>query len=236
MTFYAHSGLDPDRECWQELREHLDAVAILAAEFASEAWKSLAHVAGLWHDAGKYQIAFQRYIGVTPEASNESNPAIRSVPHSAAGAVLAVERFGLHEARGLALVIEAHHGALKAGRAIADVLKQRGNVLLASAREGGLPPGLEQADAAALLPSRTDQKPWTARRRQYLPEVARQGEAVGHPVLPTSPRSWERRARARVWIPQQGRSAAGFVRPPSTTVVDQCCFRRALETTGFFSV
>jgi hypothetical protein len=78
-----------------------------------------------------------------------------SVPHSAAGAALAAERFGYRDVRGLvlALVIEAHHGALKPLRSIADVIEQRGNELLAEARDGGLPLGLQQADAAVLPPS-----------------------------------------------------------------------------------
>jgi CRISPR-associated endonuclease/helicase Cas3 len=123
-----------------------------SAQFATGPWKSQAHIAGLWHDAGKYQLAFQHYIGLTPEASNETNRAIRSVPHSAAGAALAVDRFGLRDARGiaLALVVEAHHGALKAARSIADVLQQRGEMLLADAREGGLPCDLEQAEATSI--------------------------------------------------------------------------------------
>jgi CRISPR-associated endonuclease/helicase Cas3 len=111
-------------------------------------------LAALWHDLGKYQVEFQRYIGVDPEASNETNEVVHSVPHSAAGAALAADRFGLQEAHGLllALVIEAHHGALKAVRSIADVIEQRGKPLLVRARDGGLPLTLGQAEAAALMP------------------------------------------------------------------------------------
>ena len=154
MIHYAHSRVDPDKTLWQELLTHLDEVAALAVSFAPAAWQSHAHLAGLWHDVGKYQTAFQHYIGVTSEASNETNPMFHSVPHSAAGAALAAERFGYCDVRGLALalVIEAHHGALKPLRSIADVMEQRGNELLAEARNGGLPLVLQQADAAVLPP------------------------------------------------------------------------------------
>src|SRR5665213_38130 len=85
MTFYAHSRPNPDKEKWQELREHLDAVAIRAAQFSPEAWKAHARVAGLLHDAGKYQLKFQRYIETDPEASNEGSDG-RRVQHAIVGA------------------------------------------------------------------------------------------------------------------------------------------------------
>ena len=46
-----------------ELEEHLRAVASLVSEFASEFGASdWGHLAGLWHDLGKYSSAFQSYI------------------------------------------------------------------------------------------------------------------------------------------------------------------------------
>lgn len=46
-----------------DLEEHLRAVADLASEFASDFWASdWGHLAGLWHDLGKYSSAFQSYI------------------------------------------------------------------------------------------------------------------------------------------------------------------------------
>jgi CRISPR-associated endonuclease/helicase Cas3 len=152
MLHFAHSRSDPDKADWQELFCHLDGVAALAEKFAPAPWKAYAHLAGLWHDAGKYQLAFQHYIGVTPEASNETNLAVHSVPHSAAGAALALERFGPQDLGGLALalVIEAHHGALKPLRSIVDVLDQRGKSLLSDARKGGLPSALEETEIKVL--------------------------------------------------------------------------------------
>jgi HD superfamily phosphodiesterase len=45
------------------LEEHLRAVADLAGEFASTFGHSdLGQLGGLWHDIGKYSVAFQGYI------------------------------------------------------------------------------------------------------------------------------------------------------------------------------
>lgn len=46
-----------------DLEEHLRAVAGLAGEFATDFGASdWGHLAGLWHDLGKYSSAFQSYI------------------------------------------------------------------------------------------------------------------------------------------------------------------------------
>ena len=62
-NYYAHSLKDRPKEEWQPLDEHLENVAAMAAEFAKpfggEEW---AHLAGLWHDLGKYDPAFQRKL------------------------------------------------------------------------------------------------------------------------------------------------------------------------------
>ena len=148
MVHFAHSRPDPDRSTWQELTDHLESTGRLAQEFAPVELRDLARVAGHWHDVGKYQEAFQRYIGAEPELSNEGNTQVHSVPHAAAGAALAVARYGPQDVRAmlLALVIEAHHGALKAVRSIEDVVSQRGSPLLAAARRNGLPPEREEEE------------------------------------------------------------------------------------------
>lgn len=55
-----------DGQCgWRthDLAEHLDGVAKLAGEFASPfAASEWGWLAGLWHDLGKYQPEFQKYI------------------------------------------------------------------------------------------------------------------------------------------------------------------------------
>lgn len=96
------------------LEDHLRGVAHLAEEFAfdfgSADW---AHVAGLWHDLGKYAKEFQRRIksvsGYDPDAHLEGP--VGRVDHSTAGALHAVEEFGVH-GRILAYLIAGHHAGL----------------------------------------------------------------------------------------------------------------------------
>ena len=90
----------------------------LADKFGAEDWGRLA---GLWHDLGKFQLAFQSYIrresGFDPEAHLE-DAAPGRVNHSSAGALHAVAQFGKNGPRGdaigriLAYVIAGHHAGL----------------------------------------------------------------------------------------------------------------------------
>ena len=82
-----------------DLVEHLHEVARLAAghaaPFAGQAW---AHLAGLWHDLGKYRLRFQRYIHAAsrPDAENahiEGKPG--RVPHSPVGLIAEARVSGL---------------------------------------------------------------------------------------------------------------------------------------------
>src|SRR5271167_1329166 len=120
MKFYAHSVEgDPDTSRWQKLEDHLISVANLAAEFAepfhSKEW---GHLAGLWHDLGKYQPEFQQRLQGKRV----------SVEHSGAGAALAIRKdkdLGL----GLAFVIAGHHAGLanpsESGPGFPSPLRQR---------------------------------------------------------------------------------------------------------------
>lgn len=111
----AHVRQDPSGE-WKEhaLEEHLFEVARRAGElakaFGSEDW---AHLAGLWHDLGKYRDKFQKYIksvsGYDAEAHIEGAPG--RVDHSTAGAIYAIEKLGL-QGRILAYLIAGHHAGL----------------------------------------------------------------------------------------------------------------------------
>lgn len=101
---------------WREhaLEKHLFEVAHRAGElakaFGSEDW---AHLAGLWHDLGKYREKFQQYIksvsGYDAEAHIEDVPG--RVDHSTAGAIYAIEKLGL-QGRILAYLIAGHHAGL----------------------------------------------------------------------------------------------------------------------------
>lgn len=97
------------------LVEHLFEVARLAAghaaPFGGQDW---AHLAGLWHDLGKYRPGFQRYLRAATGADAENahiEGGAGRVSHSTAGALLACERFGT-PGRVLAYLIASHHAGL----------------------------------------------------------------------------------------------------------------------------
>ncbi len=108
---FAHS---PNEEgAWHDLREHLEAVARLARQFAQpfggDEW---AHCAGLWHDLGKSSFAFQAYLRAQETASGDAHlEGNQRIDHSTAGAIHAVHRNGLR-GRALAYLIAGHHAGL----------------------------------------------------------------------------------------------------------------------------
>lgn len=112
-TELAHVRQDEDGH-WQVhgLEEHLRAVAELAGRFAAPFGGEWAYLAGLWHDLGKYQPAFQRYIGhasgFQPDAHIEG---AGRVNHSTAGAIHAEARFG-PLGHVLSYLIAGHHAGL----------------------------------------------------------------------------------------------------------------------------
>lgn len=117
-TPLAHVGPNGERH---PLGDHLRAVARMAAR-ASMDWQDprWAHLAGLWHDLGKYRHGFQQYIRVVNDAHIEGRlPIGNEKTHSAAGALHAVSTFernfgagGARVARALAYVIAGHHAGL----------------------------------------------------------------------------------------------------------------------------
>ena len=94
------------------LEGHLKGVAGLAGKFASTFgsadWGS---VAGLWHDLGKYSKEFQGMIKSRSgyDAHLEGKPG--RVDHSTAGALYAIDQFGVW-GRILAYLIAGHHAGL----------------------------------------------------------------------------------------------------------------------------
>jgi CRISPR-associated endonuclease/helicase Cas3 len=107
MTYIAHTKNPEGKR--QNLEEHLRNVADVAGQYcASFGGETFARYAGLLHDIGKYDPAFQQYL-----LNAEQNPAghSRGPDHKRAGAVLAAmtEMESL-----LALLIAGHHGGLPA--------------------------------------------------------------------------------------------------------------------------
>lgn len=106
MNHYAHSGTPDDRSDWQPLDEHLQATAALAAGRAAPfGLQASAHMAGLFHDFGKYDPAFDRVL---------CGENLR-VDHSTAGAALLAAKVpaGLRPcAEVIAYAILGHHAGL----------------------------------------------------------------------------------------------------------------------------
>jgi CRISPR-associated endonuclease/helicase Cas3 len=130
---YAHSlpGASPER--WHDLQRHLEDTAALAETYAAAFAPGWGRLAGLWHDAGKYQKAFQQRIGADPDLHCN----IR-VDHSTVGALIAENR----KALALVPVIAGHHGGLPNLASLRGRLTDKRH-LLDVARNGGLPSSLE---------------------------------------------------------------------------------------------
>jgi len=104
VRYYAHSRPGEDETRWQLLRDHLTATADLAAQLGHAAGvSSLAQVAALLHDIGKYSQAFQ----------NRLRGSKRTVDHATAGAREIVRIFpGSPLAELLSYCIAGHHSGL----------------------------------------------------------------------------------------------------------------------------
>ena len=134
---FAHSLEDAPTTEWHRLETHLADTAERAEEFASSFAPGWGRLAGLWHDAGKYQDEFQRYIGVDSYCEEVKG----RVDHSSVGAIIA-SRKGAH-GKPLAMVIAGHHTGLKSLTELKGRLAKHEH-RVESARAGGLPSELEK--------------------------------------------------------------------------------------------
>jgi CRISPR-associated endonuclease Cas3-HD len=147
---------------WLEhrLSDHLAGVSQLAAAFASSFGSGdWAEVAGVWHDLGKYSADFQRYIrnasGYERQEAHIEGGKGR-VDHSTAGAIHAIDRFGVH-GRILAYLIAGHHAGLpdwypgEQSGPLAARLEQK--ELLERSKEGGTPPEILNQEETVHPPS-----------------------------------------------------------------------------------
>lgn len=113
----AHASRDGNGD-WRpphDLAEHLREVGELAADFARLFGPDWARLAGRWHDLGKYRARFQNYIRSVSGFEFDTDAHIKGeagkAPHSTAGAMLALDRFGT-AGRILAYLIAGHHAGL----------------------------------------------------------------------------------------------------------------------------
>ncbi len=61
--YFAHSLKELPVNQWHKLEDHLENVAKIASEFASDFnAQNWGYLAGLWHDIGKYSNEFQKML------------------------------------------------------------------------------------------------------------------------------------------------------------------------------
>ena len=95
--YLAHSPTEEQPE-GQLLKEHLENVAALTAEFSKAFDEENGRLCGLYHDIGKYSEAFQRRLGGSRE----------QVDHSSAGALVMFEK----QKPQVSMCIAGHHAGL----------------------------------------------------------------------------------------------------------------------------
>lgn len=106
MGFFGHSGTGATGEDWQGLADHLFSVGCRAEGFASSLGLGrMAFIAGLLHDLGKYDPAFQAYIagrGTSVEHSTAGAQVLRELANGADKAAADI----------IAYAILGHHAGL----------------------------------------------------------------------------------------------------------------------------
>ncbi|WP_254509347.1 CRISPR-associated endonuclease Cas3'' [Anatilimnocola floriformis] len=111
--FFAHTLPCRPPEEWESLHVHLREVAELAERFASNLNASeWGRLAGLWHDLGKFNPAFQAYLQYTNSSDDGHKEELKGrIDHSTFGAQFAVRQTP-QLGRLLAYCIAGHHAGL----------------------------------------------------------------------------------------------------------------------------
>lgn len=119
QEFFAHTPVGDGP--WHDLVSHLRQTAVKARTNATKFGAGeLARLAGLWHDLGKFNPEFQRYLRDCDKAKREgaSAPA-KGTPHAVYGAMLAADSL-----QALASIIYGHHAGLPNGSKLRDAVRQ----------------------------------------------------------------------------------------------------------------
>ena len=122
QMFFAHSIGGRDRDAWQPLAAHLEAVSRLTSLQAEKAAR-LGAVIGLLHDLGKYAPEFQDYIAGQGPSPDHATAGAREIQKLATAA--APDRFAALIG---AYCIAGHHGGLsnwRGDRALSERLMKR---------------------------------------------------------------------------------------------------------------
>lgn len=148
--FFAHTPVGEG--AWHDLVTHLKQTSAIAEESAEKFGSGeLARLAGLWHDIGKFNPDFQKYLRDCEKAKREeSAPPAKGTPHAIYGAMLASDSL-----QALAAIIYGHHAGLpnasrlKEAVRVPEVREKYENILPVARDEIG---GLEfQEDIRSLL-------------------------------------------------------------------------------------
>jgi CRISPR-associated helicase Cas3/CRISPR-associated endonuclease Cas3-HD len=137
-------------ETLERMHGHLNKVAWWTAKFAAEIYpdgsdreaaRRWGHLAGLWHDLGKFSERWQAYLRT--KADIHSDEVIGRMDHSTAGANYAASRSVYGQL--MAYAIAGHHAGLADGTRLRARLTQYSTLaeVISPARAAGLPLDLE---------------------------------------------------------------------------------------------
>jgi len=125
----AHAPQESERP-WHLLVDHSEAVSRMTALFTSTVMDAQwGRLAGIWHDMGKAAPDWQAFIRAAGEAATEAHveeaegKRRHGPPHSATGALHAVEKLGQRLGCSLAFAIAGHHGGIPDRERLRERLK-----------------------------------------------------------------------------------------------------------------
>ncbi len=116
--YYAHTP--GEAGVWHDLVGHLQRTAVRAQKNGAKFGAGeLANLAALWHDIGKFNPDFQKYLGDCEKAKHEESiPPGRGTPHAIYGAMLASDSL-----QALAAIIYGHHAGLPNASKLKEAVK-----------------------------------------------------------------------------------------------------------------